>query len=364
MTIEFIGWGDTSTRPNFAVSNAQALEMIRSNLRRRIAESEKTNIVPDQKLVDELTKLELRTPEEVAEKIGVESRQYAVDKTSTELAIEAAENAVDRARKNDPTFDVSKIKLVISGGSTPDDLYPACAARVQDHFKLTETEAFDVSLACCSGTQGFITAVRAMRADGIRYALLTTGEKVGSPCCNELIDESGTLWGDGGGAAVIRLLDNGTEQGLIAYQSRIDGSLAYTTRSCGIGAHPDHRIMPVDPSMQGHSRMIQKWVRRDVARDLKQFVESRELDVANNNRAFAFFHNGNRTMIEGVAEEIGIPPERVLHRIKDRGNQSSASVFSSLAFHADVKGALRSGDLLIFATFGGGVAYNFLAYRW
>lgn len=364
MAIEIIGWGDTPTRSQFAVSNQEVLTMAVESIERHIS----TTKTPDPKWLDELKKLQGRKADEVTEKIGVVSRQYATDKTSADLAIEAATRAVLSARKNDVTFEPDKIRLVISGGSTPDDLYPACAGLIQNSLQINEAEGFDVSLACCSGTQAVITAFRAMTADpNICYALVAVGETIGSmhQRSRAPLTEDVTLWGDGGGAVVLRQRGS-SERGIEKFTSRIDGSLAYTTRSKGIGAHADHHqhktFNHLCASMEGHQREIQRWVIGAVGSDLERFVRC-NLSPGDLSKTFALFHNGNLKMINSLAEKVGIAPERLLHRIPDRANQSSASVLSSLAYHANI-GTFRSGDVLLFATFGGGVAYNFLTYRW
>ncbi|MEO1369121.1 MAG: 3-oxoacyl-[acyl-carrier-protein] synthase III C-terminal domain-containing protein [Acidobacteriota bacterium] len=47
----------------------------------------------------------------------------------------------------------------------------------------------------------------------------------------------------------------------------------------------------------------------------------------------------------------------------ERGNTSSASIPISLAHYAR-RGRFQSGDLLILAAFGGGMAIDIALYRW
>jgi 3-oxoacyl-[acyl-carrier-protein] synthase-3 len=114
--------------------------------------------------------------------------------------------------------------------------------------------------------------------------------------------------------------------------------------------------------MEGRGPEIYQWVIKTVAKKLKQFLIDSDISV--NERTYLIPHNGNLRMVLRLGEAIGIPPERVLNRIAERGNQSSASVFSTLAHYAEELGQFNSGDQLIFATFGGGVVYNFIAYLW
>lgn len=345
-----IGWGDVPTDPNYHYTNEQVLDLIRTKL-------------TGKGMMKELGKIESMTGESVREKLGIENRQYYVGDTysSTELARIAAERAITVAERRDSSFSREKIELIVSGGSTPDDVYPSCAAKLQHLLGIPNAEGFDVSAACSSGAQALITASRAIALGEYQYALVAVGEKIGSWGCDHL-DENSLLWGDGGGAVVLSASSTLLKSGVIDYVSRVDGSLSGTTRSRGIGAHPDHRTFPaLNASMEGRGTEIFRWVIGPVAKLLQEFVAQNNLPITD--RTFLLPHNGNLRMVQSVGKAIGIPPERVLNRIAERGNQSSASVFSTLAHYAN-NDYFRPGDVLIFATFGGGVIYNFVAYRW
>lgn len=352
--VDIIGWGDVPTDPNCSYDNAAVLEMIQKRLKERAPR--------DPNALQQLEHIITLNGQSVFEKLGMRSRQYRFEKSSTELARIAAERALQTATRNDPNFSPKKIGLVVSGGSSPDDLYPACAAHLQHELGIGEAEGFDVSLACCSGTQAMIEATRALLCGSdAAYALVAVGETIGSRC-NDLLDENALIWGDGGGAVVLSSYGGGNRNfGVQATRSRIDGSLAGTTRSRGIGADIDHRSFELNASMEGRGREIYGWVIGPVAEALKLFLEEHRVKL--DDRTFLLPHNGNLRMIQAVARKIGLPSEQILHRITDRANQSSASIFSTLAHYADGD-CFRHGDQLILASFGGGVAYNFVLYRW
>ncbi len=374
-SIRIIGWGDVPTESKYAVSNDQVLEKIRANLGEysRKLESDDAYLALQaslenteaEKLVEtvqaELNKLTNRTSQEVTDKIGVVSRQWMTNRNSTRLALIAAEQAITVAGHNDSGFDRKKIGIIGSGGSTPDDLYPCCSAKLQDLLKIPYAEGCDYSLACCSGTQALIGVCRAMWAEKYPYGLVAVGETVGSRA-NACLSEDATIWGDGGGAVVLRLMEEKSKYGIIAQTSRIDGSKGYTTKSRGIGVSPEHQQYGyVDASMEGHGREIFRWA-RSLSDPLTYFMFDNHIDPRTD-RVFFLPHNGNIKMVVPLGTSIGIPEEQILHQITDRGNQSSASVFSTLAYYSD-QNKFRAGDILLFATFGGGLAYNFLAYRW
>jgi len=372
-SIHIIGWGDVPTEERYAVTNDQVLGKICINLRQHCVKTWSDyeycalhatfdNITAQEypkKVEEELDKLTKRTGQEITDKIGVVSRQWIRDIPSTVLAADAAERAIAIAEQNDPDFNREKIKIIGSGGSTPDDLYPSCAAKLQCQLGIPEAEGCDYSLACCSGTAALLNVAQAMWIHKYPYGLVAVGETIGSRS-NACLNEDATIWGDGGGAVVLKLIDE-QAHGLIAQYSRLDGSKAYTTKSRGIGTSPEHRQYGyVDASMEGCGKEIFRWV-RSLKEPLSQFLDRSHIDITD--RTFFLPHNGNIKMVVPLGVEIGIPEERALHRIQDRANQSSASVLSTLAYYAEKK-CFKSDDTLIFATFGGGLAYNFLVYIW
>lgn len=342
-----IGWGDVPAEDRFSFPNDQVLKMVQRNRQ--------------QAGLDPLTV----TAEDMTSKLGVITRQYIarVDPSigATELARIAAERAIAMVEAKDRYFDRSKIKFVISGGSSPDNLFPGAGPLLHAQLGIPNVEAYDVSAACCSGTQALINAIRSIQFGPDEYALVAIGETIGS-WTNDLMTEDSFIWGDGGSAVLIKGTYGNRNFGFQAFKSRADGTQASTTLSRGIGAHPEHRDFPaLNASMEGQGKKIYKWVIGPVAAALGEFLCESQIKV--DNRTFLVPHNGNLRMVQEVGKTVGIPPERVLNQVARRGNQSSASVLSTLAYFAD-QNFFEKGDQLVFAAFGGGLIYNFIVYRW
>ena len=74
-------------------------------------------------------------------------------------------------------------------------------------------------------------------------------------------------------------------------------------------------------------------------------------------------HQANRRINEAVASGIGIPAEKCDHSIERYGNCASASV--PVALDEQVRaGAVRPGDLVLFATFAAGFTWGGAVVRW
>jgi 3-oxoacyl-[acyl-carrier-protein] synthase-3 len=74
-------------------------------------------------------------------------------------------------------------------------------------------------------------------------------------------------------------------------------------------------------------------------------------------------HQANQRITDTVAQRLGIPHERVVCRIEDTGNTSSASIPIALdSLYRD--GHLRPGHILALVGFGAGLTYGAAIVRW
>lgn len=301
--------------------------------------------------------------------IGIRTRWWS-KQGATEHALAAARAAVDDARRRtNGEFRSEELRLVHSGGSSPDNVFPACACEVQGALGIPpdDCEARDVSLACASWLDALVLAAARMQAKQMRWGLVTVGECIGSRL-NAPTSLSHCLWGDGGGAVVLEHDPEGDPAyGVVADRAVSDGQYAHWTRSLKFGTHPDHEhFEQADASMLEHGRDIHRYAIRTVSAVVAEMMEEYEAArgrPADGETTYLLPHNSNLGMVRQIGKRLGIPGRRVLTRIRERGNTSSASIPITLAHHA-ARGTFRRGDLLILAAFGGGMAIDVVFYRW
>lgn len=294
--------------------------------------------------------------------VGIRTRWWS-KLSSTEHALAAARAAVDDAHQREPAFTVEQIRLVHSGGSSPDNVFPACACELQGALGIPpeHCEARDVSLACSSWLDELALAVSRMRDQGMRYGLVANGEAIGTRL-NAPTSLSYCLWGDGGGAVVLEHDPDGDANvGVLADRAISDGQYAHWTRSFKLGTHPHHQEYPYpDASMGAHGKDIHRYAIRTVSATITELLE--QIGLAG--EPFWFLpHNSNLGMVNEIGRRLGIGEERVLTRIRERGNTSSASIPITLAHYSSAN-QFAPGDLLVLAAFGGGMALNVMVYRW
>ena len=107
---------------------------------------------------DDLARLVDTSHEWIYTRTGIRERHIADEReTTASLAFEAAAEALAIA-----DIPASYLDLIIVATSTPDDVFPATACRVQDYLGATKAGAFDLSAAC----SGFVYALN-MASDAI-----------------------------------------------------------------------------------------------------------------------------------------------------------------------------------------------------
>jgi len=79
--------------------------------------------------------------------------------------------------------------------------------------------------------------------------------------------------------------------------------------------------------------------------------------------SLAMFHQANGRLLSALGKRLGVAPEKLYSVIDRIGNPSSASLPIALDA-ANREGRLRSGDLLLLGTFGGGLTWGTGLVRW
>ena len=142
----------------------------------------------------------------------VERRMVADDQRPSELAIEAAKNALESC----PDLDPSQIDAVIFCGIERDQPEPATAHLIQHSLGLNANHVFDVANACFGFFDGLKLASSLVESGAIKVGLIVTGEvstKMSRVVAQQLkkgmpLDKAKHLWGmlsvgDAGGAMIV-----------------------------------------------------------------------------------------------------------------------------------------------------------------
>ncbi|MEU4219196.1 ketoacyl-ACP synthase III [Actinoplanes sp. NPDC026623] len=297
------------------------------------------------------------TPEWIAGKTLIEARRFAApDEATSDLAANAAVAALARAG-----IAAERVDYLIVATSTGDSPQPPTASLVQHAIGAHRAAAFDINVVCAGFAFGLALANSLVTTRPGAVVLV-----VAADVYSRILDfddrRTAILFGDGAGAAVVgavpapyglvdvELVTRGDEHELVYV--RAGGSrLPASAETVGDGDH--HFRM--------NGRGVRDFVMAGVPPVLAGLLERSGLGPQDVDHFVP--HQANGVMIGELVEAAGLGAAST-HLVLDRyGNTGSASM--AIALDAAARsGALRDGELVLLAGFGGGMSVGAALLRW
>jgi 3-oxoacyl-[acyl-carrier-protein] synthase-3 len=283
----------------------------------------------------------------ISERTGIRQRHLAEPhETCAAMAIAAA-----RAALADAGAGPSEVDAIILGTTTPDQAFPATAARVQGALGAGGF-AFDVS-AACSGFIYALSVADCMVRAGQAHGVLVIGSEVYSRILNWQDRGTCVLFGDGAGAVFLRATAGapGPEQpGIVSTHLHSDGRLGdilYIDGAVGRPDRPGHLVM--------NGREVFRHAVTRLAEAVGEALAANRLTIADVD--WLVPHQANARIIDGVSRRLGLPAERVVLTVDRHANTSAASIPLALA-EAVADGRIRRGQLVLMEALGGGLTWG------
>ena len=171
------------------------------------------------------------TDEWIVQRTGVSERRIAEpDVTASDLGCEAAIQALDMAGMTAKDLD-----LIILATITPDTCCPSAANWLQARLNAPQAVTFDVTAACSGFIFGLNVAEQYLKNKTFKHILVVASE-VMSRTLNWKDRNTCILWGDGAGAAVLTLGDEGPE--ILSTHIHTDGANGQDLLMPGGGPKP------------------------------------------------------------------------------------------------------------------------------
>jgi 3-oxoacyl-[acyl-carrier-protein] synthase III len=327
--------------------------------RSRIAGSGRS--VPPKVLTnDDLARMVDTSDAWIVERTGIRER-HILDPSlaASDLATDAARRACERAG-----VSPSAVDCIIVGTVTGDCPFPATATFVQKKLGAPAGGcAFDLSAACAGFLYGISIADAFIRAGQFKNVLV-----IGVEVLSRIVDwtdrSTCVLFGDAAGAVLMTAGDDQSPGRILSTHLFADGGQAEILWQPVGGSRE-----PVTPEavaarrqfVQMNGREVYKHAVRNMAAGARTALEANGFKA--DDVAWVIAHQANLRILEGVSERVGIPMSRFFTNVDRYGNTSSASVPTALD-EAIEQGKLKTGDLLLFAALGGGLAWASAAVRW
>ncbi len=303
---------------------------------------------------DDLAKLVETSDEWIVKRTGIKARHIAgPDETTSEMALAAA-----RAALADAKIEAKTVDLIVIATTTPDNTFPATAAKVQAKLGLERGFAFDVQAVC----SGFVYAL-AVADNFIRLGQARTALVIGAETFSRLLDWNDrvtcVLFGDGAGALVLGVEEgrgDKSDRGILSTHLHSDGRYYDMLRTEG---------GPGTTGASGHVQMEGKEVFRHAVVRLAEVVD--EALAANDMKPeeidWLVPHQANQRIIDGTAKKLNMASERVVTTIAEHANTSAASIPLALAV-AVKDGRIKRGQIVLLDAMGGGFTWGAALIRW
>lgn len=305
----------------------------------------------------DLEKLVETSDEWITTRTGIRQRRKASPgEYTSQFAVRAARQAIERSR-----IDPSEIDLLLCATVTPDQILPSTGCIIQAELGAHNAAAMDIVAACSGFLYGLSIANSMIRTGQSRYALV-----IGAEILTQYVDYTDrhtcVLFGDGAGAAVLGSVD--ANRGILAAQIRSDGRYEEQLFSPGGGTRrpPTPQTLAAGDhffKMKGNE-LFKVAVRSmtDISFQVLKDAEMRAEDVD-----LFIPHQANQRITDAVASKLNVDSSRVYSNIAMHGNTSSASIPIGLD-ECVGSGRLSEGDLVLLASFGGGVTWGSVLMRW
>lgn len=314
--------------------------------------------VPERILTNaELSKLVDTSDEWITTRTGIKERRIAADNQSTsDLATEAAKNALSAANLSGKDLD-----LIIVATITPNTFTPSTACYVQTNLGANNAVAFDISAAC----SGFIFAMDMARnfiENGAYNHVLIVGAEKLSTFVNWEDRNTCVLFGDGAGAAVISATEDSGSRILSSHVGS-DGTYTDLLKIEGGGSACPITTSNVDDklntlSMQG--KEIFKLAVHHMKNAANRVIEDANLTPADID--WVIPHQANLRIIDAISSRLDIDSEKVFINLEKYGNTSAAAV--AIALDEAHRKGIQRGQHVVLVAFGAGLTWAAAAIRW
>lgn len=286
----------------------------------------------------------------IRERTGIAQRHIAAENELTsDLGYNAALSAL-----NNSDLTAKDIDAIIVATTTPDNIFPSTATKIQAKLGMSHGFAFDVQ-AVCSGFIYALTIADKFIKTGSAKNILVIGAETLSRILNWEDRNTCVLFGDGAGAVILSA-DQSRESDIIDSQLHSDGSLYKILNTNG------------GPSLnggEGHITMQGKDVFKHavskMSATVKDIMLRNQLAIEQINLVVP--HQANQRILDAVARKLEIPKEKMVSTVNMHANTSAASIPLALN-EALSNNRVNRGSYMIFEALGAGLTWGSMLIKY
>jgi 3-oxoacyl-[acyl-carrier-protein] synthase-3 len=297
------------------------------------------------------------TDEWITTRTGIKQRRKAAPgEYTSQFAAQASREALERAG-----MDPMEIDLILCATVTPDQILPSTACLIQAQLGAHKAAAMDIVAACSGFVYGLSLADAMIRGGQVKNVLV-----IGAEILTRYVDYTDratcVLFGDGAGAAVVGPTEG--DRGILAAKIRSDGRYEEQLYAPGGGtkggftaetiARGDHFFKMKGNEVFKVAVRSMSEISRDVLCQANLKTDDIDLFIP---------HQANQRITDAVSNMLGVDQSHVYSNIAMHGNTSSASIPIGLDECVET-GRVKTGDIVLLSSFGGGFTWGSLVMRW
>lgn len=302
---------------------------------------------------DDLAKIMDTSDEWIRSRTGIRERRIAQAGSGTSLlAAEAARKALENSQVAPEDLDI-----IILATTSGDCSFPSGACEVQGAIGAVNAIAFDISAAC----SGFLFAFNTIHSF-FQAGIYKTGLVIGVDIFSKLVDwtdrSTCVLFGDGAGAAVVKVADSGVihmVMGSDGTKGKVLECVSRTTDNFLTGKIPQLGFTTMD------GQEVFKFAVKTVPAAIKKTLEESHTDI--NEIKYFILHQANYRIFESIAKRLKMPMDKFPVNLDRYGNTSAASIPLMLD-ELNREGKLLPGDKIVLSGFGAGLTWGATLMEW
>lgn len=279
----------------------------------------------------------------ITSRTGIQNRYFCEGEENTStLATAAAQIALERAG-----IPLEELACCIVATVSPDYATPSVGCLLQRNLNLPQNiPCFDISVGCTGFVYALQVAKGLLLQDKRPYALVVGAEALSR--ITDMTDRSTcVLFGDGGGAAVVKLSD-------APYSSVLGAKGDTNALWVGGGNHPSQYI-----HMDGTA--VFRFAVEAIPKCVGELLEDSNLTLEEID--WIVPHQANVRIVESAAKRLKCPMDKFYLNLKHYGNTSAASIPIALDEMAE-QGLLQRGQKIICVGFGAGLTWGGILLEW
>ncbi|MBT3252767.1 MAG: ketoacyl-ACP synthase III [Candidatus Marinimicrobia bacterium] len=315
------------------------------------------NVVTNQ----DLEKLMDTSDEWIRERSGIKERHHVDGECTTDLALKAAEEALEKAG-----MQAEDVEHIIFSTMASDYFAPGGGPMMTRRLGIPGTPALDIRMACSGFLYGLSVSKAFIESGAYNNILLITSE-VQSVALDFTTRgrDTAVLFGDGAAATVIKATDE--DRGLLAVKTHSDGRYAEDLM-LRTPSTLDNPFLTKELLEKGYGHVVMngRTVFKHAVTKFPQVI-AEALEAAGVDKSevkLVVPHQANLRITEAVANRLDLEMHKVVYsNIHKYGNTTSASIPIAL-YEAMQEGKINRGDTIVVASFGAGFTWGASVMRW